>query len=351
MKVKYLTMSEFSAFSNVRLEFSPQLNVFIGANATGKTHAMKVLYSLLKACEYRGRPPSSQQVRSKLSEKLASVFHPDEEAVGRLVRRAKGQKKAVVSLKSSKGSIRFSLTRRGITSTSWARLIPAKPSVFVPAQDALAMYEGFVAAYQNRELSFDETYYDLCVALTANPLRGPRTSVRALADSLEEITGGKIELRGGRFYLRSVQGTIEAHLLAEGYRKIAAIERLIVNGSLMKNGFLFWDEPEANLNPQLITKVALTLRHLAREGVQVFVATHDYLLTHELSLAVEYGTRPQVDTRFFAFSRERSGSPVRVQAGSTLAGLDHNPILDEFSAHYERERSLFYGNPTGRREG
>ncbi len=39
------------------------------------------------------------------------------------------------------------------------------------------MYEGFVAAYSDRELSFDETYYDLCVALSANPIKGKRLKV------------------------------------------------------------------------------------------------------------------------------------------------------------------------------
>ncbi len=34
--------------------------------------------------------------------------------------------------------------------------------------------EGFIAAYHNRELPFDETYYDLSVALNALPLRSEK---------------------------------------------------------------------------------------------------------------------------------------------------------------------------------
>ena len=113
---------------------------------------------------------------------------------------------------------------------------------------------------------------------------------------------------------------------------------------------LFWDEPEANLNPKLITRIAETLRILADRGVQVFVATHDYLLSHELSLAVEYQTKPKVPTRFFAFQRDDSG-PVSVQAGDTLADLEHNPILEEFAAHYDRERELFSARGTRRGSG
>lgn len=35
----------------------------------------------------------------------------------------------------------------------------------------LSKNEGFIAAYDNRELAYDETYYDLSLALNALPLR------------------------------------------------------------------------------------------------------------------------------------------------------------------------------------
>ena len=63
--------------------------------------------------------------------------------------------------------------------------------------------------------------------------------------------------------LYNADGAIDAHLLSEGQRKIASLVRLIVNGSLTSNDLLFWDEPEANLNPRLVTKVATALRALA----------------------------------------------------------------------------------------
>ena len=69
------------------------------------------------------------------------------------------------------------------------------PALFLPSREVLAMYEGFVAAYQQRELSFDETYFDTAVALSAVALRGPRPGeLRAVADRLEEELGGKIRL-------------------------------------------------------------------------------------------------------------------------------------------------------------
>jgi recombinational DNA repair ATPase RecF len=43
MKVDQLSMRQFSAFEEVTLGFCPGINVFLGTNATGKSHTMKAL--------------------------------------------------------------------------------------------------------------------------------------------------------------------------------------------------------------------------------------------------------------------------------------------------------------------
>lgn len=342
MKVKGVTLENFSVFKKVNVDFSPGLNVFIGANATGKSHLMKLLYAVLKVLEPRPKRSSLIDYSPRIQEKLAMVFMPDKSAIGRLVRRAPGGgRKARVELHINDCSISFDLTARGKLSLDVPDDVGVRRCIFIPSREALAMFDGFLAAYEDRELSFDETYRDLCVALSAKPLRGKRTKgIAGLMKPLESIVGGAVALEGGRFQVHSSDGIIEAHLLSEGFRKIAGLICLIGNGSLTKNSLLFWDEPEANLNPKLVARIAETLRILADCGVQVFIATHDYLLSHELSLAVEYQTKPKAPTRFFAFHRDDSG-PVSVQAGDTLADLEHNPILEEFAAHYDRERELF----------
>ncbi len=341
MKVKKIQIREFTTFHDAEIEFSPGLNVFIGANATGKSHLMKLLYSILKVAERKEGRPSQISRNDQLKEKLASVFMPDKGEIGRLVRRARGRKKATVRVGMADWTARFELTTLGRLQFLWLGPPPAKRCIFIPSREALAMFDGFIAAYEGRELSFDQTYYDLCVALSGKPLRGARRGdIASLLRPLEEILGGRVVLEGGRFHVAAADGLIEAHLLAEGFRKIAGLAHLIANGSLMQNGLLLWDEPEANLNPKLVTRVAEALRTLTRGGVQVFIATHDFLLSQELSLAAEYESPPRVPMRFFAFSRT-DGGPVTVESGATLAELSHNPILEEFAAHYDREHALF----------
>lgn len=85
---------------------------------------------------------------------------------------------------------------------------------------------------------------------------------------------GSIELdKAGRFYLKRFQ---RAHgdAAAEGLRKLGMLARLIATGALLDKGYLFWDEPEANLNPRLIKRIAKIILDLSVNSIQIFIATH-----------------------------------------------------------------------------
>ena len=349
MKVTKLDLDKFSVFEKATFEFSPGINVFIGGNGTGKSHLMKLVYSILKTNRDANlkNGGAHESFKTLLAQKLSGVYRPEDGQIGRLVTRARGRGKATVRLVTDSGEVALRLTRAGNLYLDKRDLPVNEPCIFVPSREALAMYEGFIRSYNERELSFDETYYDLCVALSGTQLRGPRLhTVKALATPLEGILNGRVILGGNRFYFSSFtgEGNLEAHLLAEGLRKIGSLLHLIVNGSLIQNGFLFWDEPEANLNPKLVTKIAETLRRLATFGVQVFLSTHDYLLSNELSLAMEYAAEQpadlKCDIRFFALTKTTE-TGVTVESGQTLPDLRHNDILAEFAAHYDREHGLF----------
>lgn len=92
----------------------------------------------------------------------------------------------------------------------------------------------------------------------------------------------------------------------------------------------------------VITELAILF---AKVGIQVFVATHDFLLSSQLSLAAEYQTDEAlaVKPRFVSLYRKRPAAPVEVEWGDTLADLQNNPILTGFAAHYDREQRMFSG--------
>ena len=102
---------------------------------------------------------------------------------------------------------------------------------------------------------------------------------------------------------------MEITLVAEGWRKLAMLARLIDTGSLLDKGCLFWDEPESNLNPKLIREVAKAILNICRAGVQVIVATHSLFLLREFEILLEREFK-NVEQRCFALRRSDNGVEV-----------------------------------------
>jgi predicted ATP-dependent endonuclease of OLD family len=119
---------------------------------------------------------------------------------------------------------------------------------------------------------------------------------------------------------------MEMPLVAEGLRKLAMLAQLIAVGALEKDGYLFWDEPEANLNPRLIKVVAKVILQLAQAGIQVFIATHSLFLLRELEI-LQSATKQPVSQRYFALKQGENS--VAVEQGDTVEDLQTLVLLDE----------------------
>ncbi len=342
MKVDSLHLQQFTVFEDVELAFSPGINVFLGTNGTGKSHAMKALYAPLRAMEEwaaKGRALADAQPFHHTT-KLCDVFKPDRNDLERLVRRGTAGQRAKLEVRVGAARLDIDVGPGGQHAAVMG--VEHTKALFLPSRELLSMFDGFLAAYTKRELSFDETYFDACLALSASVLRGQAyEDTGPLRAPIEAVIGGPVVLEGNRFFVRRPDGDMEPHLIAEGWRKLASVAYLIANGSLSPGTAFFWDEPEAGLNPQVVMVVVDLLLALAERGVQIFVATHDYLLSHTLSSISDYKKRPGAPTRFFLF-RRRDGA-VTVEHGDTLADLPEDPINDAFLRHYDFERALFDG--------
>ena len=203
--------------------------------------------------------------------------------------------------------------------------------VYLPTRELLSIYPGFVSLYDTTDLSFEETWRDTCILLGAPLARGARDQkITEMLKPLEEALGGKIELDKagpGHFYLNLATGSMEVHLVAEGLRKLATIARLIATGSLLDKGYLFWDEPESNLNPRIVKVVARTILQIAKSGIQVFVATHSLFLLRELHI-LQHGPFLAIESQYFGLHLEEGGA-VRVIQGATVDDIGSIASLDE----------------------
>ena len=78
-------------------------------------------------------------------------------------------------------------------------------------------------------------------------------SRKKLLSGLQKAMGGSVNRIGEEFFLRNRTGNLEFTLLAEGLSKLGLLWLLIQNGTLEASSILFWDEPEANMNPRGLT--------------------------------------------------------------------------------------------------
>ena len=332
--LKTMHIQNFTLFEDVALEFGPQLNVFVGENGSGKTHLLKLAYSVLawsakEGLSSKDSAPTKAAFQPGLAKKLVNVFKPDN--LGRLARRQQGVQRCDISIAYEDPTldIGFGFTTKSKSEVQVSKLptswVEARP-VFFPTRELLTIYPGFVSFYDNHYLEFEETWRDTCDLLAGALKKGPREGLaRALLPSVEEAMGGQIQLdQTGRFYLVSAKGRLEIPLVSEGLRKLGMLAQLIANGSLVGSGYLFWDEPEANLNPQLLKRVAKTILDVSRTGIQVFVATHSLFLLRELELLSE---GDDAAARFFGL--HVAGETVSVTQGNTTSEIGAIASLDE----------------------
>lgn len=344
MKVKRLTLRQFTVFEEATFDFAPGVNVFIGENGTGKSHVLKLVYALTEALRrfaagqgLEGRPTAT--LEELVSGLLLGVFQPDNfGSFGASV----GKPAAVeLEFEHARLEVRLGPNDELAVHTDGTFSELGRP-LFIPPREVLSIFPGFVAAWLNRESAFDRTYFDLCVALALRPLRSG--GLPGLVGAIEHELGGKVVMKEGRFYVDYGRAGMEIPMVAEGDRKLAMIAYLLMNGSLSSKTQLLWDEPEANLNPKRARLMSDSAIGLARAGVQVFLATHDYVLASDLSLRAETDAAAAPGFAFFSLSRPHLNASVVVERGEQLAALQHNAILNAFTALHERERKAFEGD-------
>ena len=334
MTITRVKLERFTAFESLDLRPSPGVNVLVGANGTGKTHLMKVAYA---ACDV-------SKTGADFAEKLVRVFMPSGGAIGRLVKRRKGSSECSVRVFHDRRQLRASFSNHTVVAAS-ARVTGTKAwradpveSVYIPVKEMLANAPGFHSLYAQREVHFEEVYYDILTRAYRPALRGLAPPERKrLLTILQNAIKGKVRARNEEFFHRSKQGNLEFSLLAEGMRKIGLLWLLIQNGTLLEGSVLFWDEPETNLNPKLFGSVIEILLELQRMGVQIFIATHDYVILKELDLRKKEGDK----LAFHSLYRDGDGEIACHTSGAYL-DIHPNAIAEAFTDLYDREveRSL-----------
>ncbi len=158
-----------------------------------------------------------------------------------------------------------------------------------------------------------------------------RTQAKA-AQMYQDSTVTEFKAMSGHLY--------SSGMTAEGFRKIGILHRLLSNGAVSpgSSGPLFWDEPESNMNPKLMRMLVHILLELARNGQQIILATHDYVLLKWFDLLLDAGKEDHV--RFHVLSI--NDGMLSVESADSYQAIPEHSIANTFSDLYDAEvrRSL-----------
>lgn len=354
MKVKNLVLHNFMLFEDAEINWSKNINLICGENSTGKTTLLKVMYSILKPLGKDFQATATKEVEEKLFvDKLQGVFRPDGMKIGRLVSRKQGSNHTDIQIifdKERAISIDFGNRQENHANIQMKNIgkIEKYDVIYIPTKEMISTTEHFASLYEDYHIDFEEMYYDLAKLLDRPLSKGANTNEQnEVLRSFEEIMKGQIIQRDKKFYLRVMgEGEFEMGLLSDGYRKLSMIVYLILSGSLNKDTILFWDEPETNMNPKMIRPIVQALTALAKMGVQIFVTTHDYFVQQEFNMLTVYPelNPAKLDIRFMSLYRDPETGELNYEMMQTASDLQHNAIMQEFDAMYDREQRIIYGD-------
>jgi len=332
MIIKKIKLENYTVFENHQIEFSPGVNVIVGENGTGKTHLLKALYS---ACR-------SVNKKTSFSHKLVSTMLPDDYKISRLITRKVGNRTGLIKItacdEKTAQNRELTATFSGKTKRwdaaitgedGWEESFEGVSSIFIPAKEILSHSYNLNAAVEVDNVRFDETYLDIINAAKVDVSVGRNSTAKdIMLKAIEEITHGTVyyDAKRDEFYLKSGSSKQEFNLVAEGIRKMALLWQLVKNGTLENGSILFWDEPEANINPTYISVIVRLLMELQRRGVQIFVSTHDYMIASYFDVL-----RKESDHIWFhSLYHDAVSGETCYDKADKFADLKCNPIVTAF---------------------
>tara|TARA_R110002096_G_scaffold379_12_gene2376 strand:+ start:11346 stop:12461 length:1116 start_codon:yes stop_codon:yes gene_type:complete len=366
--ISELHFKNFSAFKELKFEFSPKINIIIGENSCGKTQILKSIYALAKDDK-------------NSADNLFRLFKPHKQTLASLYHRS-GSGDAQLSIKDSNSqSSEISFANNARNQIDVSSSSAEGQCLLIPTKEILSLLPAIESNKVDDEglnALFDASVIDLCRQVlkapssNTNKLLNSDPRAATIAPMLAKATGGKFIIDGADHYFvaghyqdkkpqglsKSKQAQVYADytelkfeknegtetsvtMTAEGYRKIGLLQRLLENGTLTQSGIttVLWDEPESNMNPSLIKMLVECLLTLSRNGQQIIIATHNYVLLKWFDLLVNSQQGDHII--YHALYRDQNND-IKSESNSNYKMLSANAIANTYSELYdaEIERSL-----------
>jgi predicted ATPase len=307
MAIDRVEIENFLVFKGeFAVDFCPGVNVIIGGNATGKTTLLKAMYEKVKGAEYHRDLPIGTKI---VTENI--TFGND------------GKK-----LKEGKLSVIADVTEN-------------LHGVYIPEKDILEHAKGLLTFINQKQTGFGEIYEDVLITAQDVPTQKKSATQKSVGQKIFDTIGGDVhwDKGDGSFYtLRTDKTRIPFANEASGYKKFGFLGLLVSSGQLESESILFWDEPENSLNPELVPVLVNILLELARNGVQIFIATHSEIL------ASYFAVNRQKDDVVMFYSLYKDGEEIKTEKSDRFDLLTPNNLTAEPVKIYERELEKRFGN-------
>ena len=307
MSINSVHIKDFTVFSDLKIEFCKGINVIIGENGTGKTHLLKFMYALhetahekyLKNGEDIVNKDNQDIIREhSVIEFINNCFQPYNvkdmlrvECPPNLPKITSQNKNKVLNhdLFTKLGNINLSFSEDSYSALSTIRIENGyeyklenegshiKNGVFIPAKEMLshAIIYNMDEIYEG--MPFDNTHLRIIEQARRMILRKTPEIAKNIVVKLETIVNGTVIEHDGSFWKRTPEGhSIPFLNESDGLKRFGLLWRLLKNGCITKDTVLFWDEPENSINPENIPALIEILLELQRQGVQIFLTTHNY---------------------------------------------------------------------------
>jgi predicted ATP-dependent endonuclease of OLD family len=159
------------------------------------------------------------------------------------------------------------------------------PKVFIPVSEMLSHSKGLLALDKKLKMPYDKTEIDVLVNAELPETREVSNHCRQLLEKISAVINGEVLYENDTFFVIKKDGKkVPFADEASGFQKFGLLWKLLRNGLLESGSALFWDEPEASINPELISVLVDVLLELQRVGVQIFITTHNYDVAQWLEL-------------------------------------------------------------------
>jgi len=352
--IKSIELENFIHFNKIESEFSPNINIIVGINETGKTNFIKLLYSTIKAWE-RSCIDNRKTFKQFLNEKIYNVFNLTKKGIGSLVDFSSNQELNIKLFFNDSNNnffenIEYQFGNSAINTIKPEKIKDIKSSkdlfntIFIPAKELLSFWDIIKISEDKFPTGFDDTVFDLFKKLNLPQQIGYVNNELIEANiKIEKLINGKMEFlneNGNTRFVFKKQGggTFEMEMTAEGIKQLGMLSTLIQNREINESTILFLDEPDSNLHPKATRELANILLDLSKAGTQIFLTSHNYFLIKQLMIAAK--KNPEVLVNCFNITKNIKNQKMDIEKFDLKQGIPMISIVEEALKMYDEEIDL-----------